>query len=250
MQITRRIVQALFRSNHIVNLLSDIPCNVILTLENDAEEAKNFIDELENGKVPTIIKDLPKEVIGAFSDVVGMFASLPTQIIDDAKAVVTDAVNIFNDIESGAIVSDLEKVPGIIVSDVTRDWGDIVHAATCIFVKCPVATTAAHTCGSTQAITAQTSFPSSLPSRSSTIHPTSPPLSNIPSPTQTRPKTSSSPVQLSESTSGSSLTPAINAAGDFKTDRAILRLNIFQLNIFQLFWFLGLGSLGVIFLLL
>lgn len=237
--INRRIVQGLLRSDKIAGRLSDIPCNVIQTLENDAGEAEKFVDQLKNGTVPTIIQDLPKEIIQDISDVVGIFASLPTQIVDAAEAAVTDAVNVFNDIESGAIVSDLERIPGVIVSDITNAWGDLtsglVHdwneatdAINCFFVGCPVATTTAATgCASTQAITAQTS------------HPTSQPLSNTPSPTQTRPKTSSS--------SGQSPTPtaAINVASGFKLDKTILRLNVFQLCCL-----LGLGSLGVVFLLL
>lgn len=264
--INRRVVQGLLRSGRIGRHLSDIPCDIIHTLENDAEEAKTFISELEEGKVPTIIQHLPDEVIGIFKDVVGIFATLPTQIAGVAEAAVTDAVKVFNDIGTGAIVSDLEGLPGVIVSDVTNAWGDLTSGLVddwnalkdgigkipCIFGNCPAAATTTvdpdRSCGRTQAITAQTSFQSSLPSRSSSIHPTSPALSTIPSPTQTRPKSSSSPVQssqLSLSTSGSSPSPSINVADGFKIDRTILRLNIFQLCLF-----LGLGSLGFVFFLL
>lgn len=217
--INRRIVQGLLRSDKIGRRLSDIPCSVIQTLETDAVEAKNFIDELENGKVPTIIKDLPEEVIKDILDVVGIFASLPTQIVDAAEAAVTNAVNVFNNIGSGAIVSDLEMIPGVIVSDITNAWGDLksgfVNDWNCLIAGCPATTTAANGCASgTQAITAQTSHP-----------------------TQTRPKTNGSSAQ--------STSAAINVAAGFKLDRTILRLNIFQLCCF-----LGLGSLGVVFLLL
>lgn len=278
MQSNRRIVQGLFRSQNIVRLLSEIPCDIIQTLENDAAEAKAFVDELEQGKVPKIIENLPKEVTGALSDLIRIFVSLPTEIVDKAEAAITGAVNVFNDIESGAIVKDLEKIPGVIVSDITNAWGDLTsgledgwNAATdafaCLFGDCPVTTTTAavdRKCGSTQpiTITAQTSIiRSSLPSRSSTVQQTSPPqLSTSESPTQTRPKSSSSsssrssssssssPVRSSQlflSTNGSSpTTPALNAAGGLKIDRTILRLSFFQLS-----WVLGLVLLGAIFLL-
>ena len=208
--INRRIVQGLLRSDKIVRRLSDIPCNVIQTLETDAVEAEKFIDELKIGKVPTIIQDLPNELIQDIKDVVGIFATLPNQIFD----AVTDAVNVFNDIESGAIVSDLERIPGVIVSDIINAWGDLTSGLVddwneakpvinCILGGCPAATTtAANGCASTQAITAQTSHPTSQQA-------------------------------------------AINVAGGFKLDKTILRLNVFQLCCL-----LGLGSLGVVFLLL
>lgn len=203
-----RIVQGLLRSDKIVRRLSDIPCDIIKTLENDAEEAKTFIEELKNGTVPTIISHLPEEVKGIFSQFVGIFGTLPSQIVDEAKAAVTDAVHVFNDIGTGAITSDLANIPGVIVSDITNGWGDLTsglvddwNAVTglgCVFRDCAVATTAAGSCGSTQAITAQ-----------------------------------SYPTQTS---------PAINVASGLKIDSTIFRLNIFQLC-----WILGLGSLGVIF---
>lgn len=257
MQSNRRIVQGLLRSENIVRLLSEIPCDIIQTLENDAAEAKTFVDELEQGKVPKIIENLPKEVIGALSDLILIFVSLPTEIVDVAEAAITGAVNVFNDIGSGAIVKDLEKIQGVIVSDITNAWGDLTsglddgwNAATdafaCFLGECPVTTTSAavdRKCGSTQptTITAQTSIiRSSLPSRSSGVQQTSPPrLSTSESPTRTRSS------QLFLSTNGSSPTiPALNAAGGLTIDRTILRLNFFQLS-----WFLGLMLLGAIFLL-
>lgn len=61
--------------------------------------------------------------------------------------------NVFNDIETGAIVSDLEKLPGVIVSNITSAWGDFKpgleddwnaakRAIACGFGHCPVTTTA------------------------------------------------------------------------------------------------------------
>lgn len=97
--INRRLVWGLLQSRKIIRYISDIPCDIIQSLENDAEEGQNFIEDLKDviedlkdGKVPTIIQDLPSEVIGAFTDVVGIFETLPTKIVGAAEAAVTDAV--------------------------------------------------------------------------------------------------------------------------------------------------------------
>lgn len=122
--MTRRIVQGLFRTQKIVRLLSDIPCDIIHTLENDATEAKAFVDDIEQGKVPKIIANLPKEVtgaiLGAISDLLHIFVTLPTEIVDVAEATITGAVNVFKDIESGAIVDDLKRPPSTHLSSYRR----------------------------------------------------------------------------------------------------------------------------------
>lgn len=255
--INRQIARGLLRSDKIVRHLSDIPCDIIQTLENDAGEAKTFIDELEHRKVPTIIQHLPDEVIGVFSEIVGIFGTLPTQILNEAEAAVTDAVHIFNDIGSGAITSDLEQIPGIIVSDITNAWGDLTSGleddwkaakaafntvACFIHHNCPAPATTGGSCGSTQATTAPPSSQSSLPTRSSAISPTPPAISSIPGPTQILPKPSNASLTFGNSSSPSSA--AINVASGLKLDSTIFRLNIFQLC-----WILGSGLLGVMFLL-
>ena len=97
--------------------------------------------------------------MGTFSDLISIAASLPTEILDAAQAVVTDAENVFNDIEDGSIVSDLAKVPGIVVSDITAGWGGFTHVIVegfndftsdvgCVFGNCPThTTTTARRCG-------------------------------------------------------------------------------------------------------
>ncbi|KAG8530047.1 uncharacterized protein KY384_005529 [Bacidia gigantensis] len=159
----RNIARGLLRSGKIVRYISDIPCDVIQTLENDANEAQDFVEDLKQGKVPTLIENLPNEVTGAFKDVLSLFVTLPSELVGAAEAAVTDAVHIFNDIETGAIVSDLEELPGVIVSDVTSAWGDLTsgleddwnaatHAIACFFGDCPTSTAATGTCqGQTEA---------------------------------------------------------------------------------------------------
>ena len=161
--LNRTITQGLLRSNNIVQYASDIPCNIIQTLETDADQAQQFVQQIEAGQVPAIIQDLPSEVISAFSDILGIFVTLPTQLIGAAEAAITEAANLFNDIETGAIVSDIENIPGIVVSDVTSAWGDLTSglegdwtaatsAIACFFDSCPVTTSAADACGSSTAV--------------------------------------------------------------------------------------------------
>lgn len=145
------IIRGLLRSHNIIQDISKIPCDVINTLETDVDAAKNFVTELEQGRVPELIKDLPQEIIGTFHDLINIAASLPTEIFDAAQAVVTDVVHVFDDIENGSIVSDLERVPSIVVSDVTAGWGDFTHGVVglwngvtgdiaCAFESCPTST--------------------------------------------------------------------------------------------------------------
>ena len=142
------IVRGLLRSKKILDYASDTPCNIIQTLENDAGAAEQFVTQIQAGEVPTIIENLPQEVVGIFSDVVGIAVQLPTAILGAAESVVTDAVDVFNDIEDGSIVQDLENLPGVVASDVVAGWGDLTdgieagwseatNAIACFFGDCP-----------------------------------------------------------------------------------------------------------------
>lgn len=147
------IVQGLFRSErgNIVHYLSNVPCDVVQTLETDADEAETFVNQLKAGQVPSIIQDLPQEAVQEFKDVINIALSLPTEILDAVESAATDAANIFNDIEDGSIIQDLEKIPGIIVSDITSGWADFTSELTgawddvtsgieCFFGHCPQST--------------------------------------------------------------------------------------------------------------
>ncbi|KAL8722466.1 MAG: hypothetical protein Q9181_007484 [Wetmoreana brouardii] len=120
----RNIVRGLLRSDNIIRHISEIPCDIIQTLESDADPAKDFVDQLQQGHVPTLIENLPGEALGEFKNVIGIFVTLPSEIVGAAAAAVTDAAHIFNDIGHGTIISDFENLPGVIVSDVTSAWGD------------------------------------------------------------------------------------------------------------------------------
>lgn len=146
------IVRGLLRSRRIIQDISKIPCDIVNTLENDVDAAKNFVTQLGQGQVPELIKDLPQEIIGTFHDLLNIAASLPTEIFDAAQSAVTDVVHVFDDIENGSIVADLERVPGVVVSDVTAGWGDFTHGVVglvdevtseigCVFGNCPASAT-------------------------------------------------------------------------------------------------------------
>ena len=126
------LARGLLRPNKgdIIKYLSDIPCEELLSLETDADEAREFIEQLHNGQVPSIIQDLPQEAAQEFIDVVNIALSLPTEIQDAAEAAVTDAANVSNDIEDGSIVQDIESIPGIILADVTSGWADFTNELT------------------------------------------------------------------------------------------------------------------------
>ena len=162
------LVRGLLRSEKIIRLLSEIPCDIISTLENDADQASNFVHQLENGQVPTLIENLPQEVIDTFTNVYSIFKTLPSQLLDAAQATVTEAAHLFNDIETGAILSDLKELGDIVLSDITSEWGDLISglksdwdaahdAIACFFGNCPVSTTVSGLCQSNTAATTTTS---------------------------------------------------------------------------------------------
>ncbi|KAL8831725.1 MAG: hypothetical protein Q9191_000696 [Dirinaria sp. TL-2023a] len=151
------IVRGLLRSKSFAQDASQIPCDVVNTLETDVDAAEDLVTQLQQGQVPDLIQDLPQEVIENVKDVINIAVSLPTEILDAAESVVTDAVNVFNDIEDGSIVSDLAQIPGIVVSDVTAGWADFTSGLVdawddatsdiaCFFGDCPTSAATAGSC--------------------------------------------------------------------------------------------------------
>ena len=126
------IVQGLLRSKKgdTLKYINDIPCDVIQSLETDADEATEFVEQLTAGQVPSIIQDLPQEAVQGLRNVINIALSLPTEILDVAEAVATDAVNVFDDIEDGSIIQDIERIPGVILSDITSGWADFTTELT------------------------------------------------------------------------------------------------------------------------
>ena len=133
----------------------EIPCEEIKTLEDHADKAKIFVKQLEDGEVPSMIRDLPKDLANeAFQDfkaVINIALALPSEIIKNAEAAATDAANLFDDIEDGSIIQDIESLPGVVLSDVTKGWagvpdaltdgwGDIASDVGCLFKSCSEST--------------------------------------------------------------------------------------------------------------
>ena len=69
----------------------------------------------------------------------------------------TDAVKLFNDIESGDIIKDIENLPGVVVSEITAGWGAftagleegwnaVTHEVACLFGDCATATPVSGPC--------------------------------------------------------------------------------------------------------
>ena len=210
----RTLLRGLLRSKNFLDYASRIPCNIIQTLENDAEEAEKFVTQIQQGKVPDLITDLPDEVIGTFSDVINIAVTLPTALLGAAQSVVTDAAKLFNDIEDGTITDDLASVPGIVVSDVTAGWAGFTsglvdawdHATEgigCFFGDCPTptapagnscaaATSSASTLTRTIVLTTAAPIPQSSPTTpTSTLRSELPgqsvPTEHVPTPTTTIP---------------------------------------------------------------
>lgn len=193
---------------------------------------------------------------------IGIFEKLPDAVINVADAAVTDITKVFDDIASGAIVKDLERIQGIIVSEVTTAWGDLTaglengwEAATsffgCLFVDCPHTTADAYTCnGLDAATTSAGAAPTDLTEirpKSTTLRldnltktaaPAQPPLIT-PFPTQTQPLT----VNTRFSRPSASVTPAIIEAGSGGMQM------IDRPRVLQLGWIVAVGVLGVALLL-
>ena len=121
----RTILEGLLRSQHFSSIAAQIPCDIITSLESDEYQAQQFIQQVEAGQVPTIIQDLPSEIVDAFTSIVDIALKLPQALLDDAENAVSDAEHIFNDIFDGNIVQDIESLPGEIASDVTAEWGHV-----------------------------------------------------------------------------------------------------------------------------
>lgn len=272
------IVRGLLRSHKFLDLAGDIPCDIVQTLESDADAAENFVSQLVQGQVPDLIKDLPEEIQGAFSDVLNIAETLPTEILGAAEAIVTDAANLFNDIENGNIVSDLEQIPGIVVSDITAGWGDFTSGLVdawdeatdgiaCFFGDCPTSVPSAGSCAAATTVASYISsaYPSYVPATTtvavpaSTLQPTQQPSTLNAQPTQQNafPAVSSAnptsltvqttPTSIQISSTSATSVPAGNSAApsQFSSDGSGTRLGSIQLVLVAI-----LGTVGFLFSLL
>ena len=106
-------MQGLLTSNqgNIGKYIAEIPCNDINALWTDAEAAKQFVQQLEEGQVPTLITNLPEEAVKEFSSVINILLTLPDEVINVAEAAVSDVVQIADDIEDGHITAVIASLP-------------------------------------------------------------------------------------------------------------------------------------------
>ena len=151
-------MQGLLTSNqgNIGRYIAEIPCNDINTLWTDAEAAKQFVQQLEAGQVPTLITNLPQEAVNEFSSVINILLTLPDEVINVASAAASDVVQIADDIEDGHITAVIACLPSDVVHIVTEGWDDLTDGLTdawngltngfdCVILnKCPKTT---DTCG-------------------------------------------------------------------------------------------------------
>ena len=161
------LIKGVLQSGKFVRYASRIPCDTIQTLETDVDAAKEFVTDIEQGRTPLIIQDLPQEIVRAFKGLWGVIETIPSEVLDVAQAAVTDVVNVVNDIENGntgAIVSSIEQIPGKAISDVTSDWGEITagleqdldavtHFFACLSEDCSTST---YNCGPASTLVATT----------------------------------------------------------------------------------------------
>lgn len=115
---------------------------------------------------------------------IGIYETLPLEIVVEAERAVSAAILIFDHIGNGAIVDDLKKLPGVVVSDVTSAWGDLTsglekewgaltHVIGCKFkfTDCGhTTTTNAYTCND---LDATTTSAGAAPANSAEIRPES-----------------------------------------------------------------------------
>ena len=140
------IVNSLFRSKggSLVRHIADIPCSVIQNLGSDANEAEQFVSQIEAGQVPSAITNLPDDVVSEFSNILNIVTGLPDAVVNVAEAAVTDVVSIVNDIEDGSITALVDGIPSEVIGAITNGWDDLTSAVGSVagdvtnFVKCDI----------------------------------------------------------------------------------------------------------------
>lgn len=122
-------------------MAASIPCDIVNTLETNAEAAEQFVREVQAGQVPTIIENLPEEIVESFGSIINVALALPQSIWDTAVNVVDGVEGVFDSIADGSIVSELPAEIADAWEDVTAGFVDAWDAVTadiaCLFDDCP-----------------------------------------------------------------------------------------------------------------
>lgn len=167
-------------NGEIVHYIAEIPCNIISILESDAEKAEQFVKQVEQGQIPTIMSDLPQEAVNVFGDVLNVLEIIPSDVIDVGQAAVTDVVSIVNGIEDGSITSVVASLHSDLAASITDRWGDFNDGITdawngwqnglkCDILKhCP-SSTPIQTCGTPLTPATITTTATATPTNSSPV---------------------------------------------------------------------------------
>ena len=126
--IASNILKGLLEAQDFASFAASVPCDIVNELETNVEAADQFIEEIQAGEVPTIIKDLPEEVVGAFQSILGVALQLPGAIWDTATDLVDGAEDVFDDLTGagdGSIVDDIGALPGVAATEAAELWDGV-----------------------------------------------------------------------------------------------------------------------------
>ena len=120
------------------------------------------MQEIQAGQVPTIIQDLPSEIVDAFGSIVNVALALPQAVWDTAENIVDGFEGVFDSIADGSIVTELPQEIADAWETVTAGFVDAWDAVTadiaCFFGDC-----AEPTAGGCAAGVPASAFPSATP---------------------------------------------------------------------------------------
>jgi hypothetical protein len=201
--------------------ITGLPTGIVDSLENDEQEAGQFVCQILQGNMPGIIEDLGDdvwdEIESSWSAVTDFIQSLPTlapevleDIIQDDEDVVSVVGDIFTNPEAAVtvIVSGVEAV----VSDVESVGKVILSGLECFFDsnKCSTADLAATISSSCNAILAAATTTYTPPTTSSTSYPSAQTIASKSAPT-----TTTTPAAAPTTSSHNGGTPATFVSANF-----------------------------------
>lgn len=121
-------------------MASQVPCDIVNELENNAEAAEQFVREIQAGQVPTLIENLPSEVANAFGSMINVALSLPETLWDTAEGIVDGVENLFDSVADGSIVTELPEEIAETWETVTAGlvdaWDALTDDIACLFGDC------------------------------------------------------------------------------------------------------------------
>ncbi|KAG0645115.1 hypothetical protein D0Z07_9119 [Hyphodiscus hymeniophilus] len=132
------------KSPRLTSFVNGLPTGVVDALENDEDEAGQFICQVMQGNVPGIIEDLTDDVWDEIKDdwtaVTDFVESIPTlapaileDIIHDGEDVVSIVGDIFTN--PGAAVTAIVNGVESVISDIESVGGEVVSGIECLFDK-------------------------------------------------------------------------------------------------------------------